>query len=52
MEEEIQDINQVLNEPVVATKKRGVMGTVIFVIIVLVLLVVLAGLYLFYTGAI
>ncbi len=51
MEEEIQDINQVLNEPTSVTKKSGTMTT-IFIILVVVLLVVLGGLFLLYKGII
>jgi hypothetical protein len=51
MEDEIQDINQVLNEPTVVVKKSGTMTT-IFIVLVVLLLVALAGLFLLYKGII
>ncbi len=51
MEEEIQDINQVLNEPTVVAKKSGTLTT-IFIVLVVVLLIALGGLFLLYKGII
>lgn len=51
MEDEIQDLNQVLDEPTVVAKKSGTM-TVVFIIVVIVLLAALGGLFLLYKGII
>jgi hypothetical protein len=51
MEDEIQDINQVLNEPTVVAKKSNAITT-IFVVLVVVLLAALGGLFLLYKGII
>lgn len=51
MEEQIEDLNQVLNEPTVVAKKSGTL-TAVFIVLVVVLLAALGGLFLLYKGII